>query len=187
VDVTSYVRRAAQVDVFVVDLRNYPSEYVPFVLGGHFVNEPTPFASFTRADPANPGAFPWEASVALRPLQPFYRGQLLILVDEVSLSQAEFTAMALRAGRRAIVAGSTTAGADGDVSPIPLPGGIRSLISGTGVFYPNRSATQQVGIVPDMEIQPTIDGIRAGRDEVLEEALSAVLGREFRLERSLGR
>ena len=35
---------------------------------------------------------------------------------------------------------------------------------------------------PDLEILPTINGIRAGRDEVLEEAVSAVLGREFRME-----
>jgi C-terminal processing protease CtpA/Prc len=86
---------------------------------------------------------------------------------------------------RTTVALSTTAGADRNVSLIPLPGGIGSLISGIGVFYPDGSPTQQVGIVPDLEIRPTIEGIRAGRDEVLEEAVSAALGREFRLERGL--
>ena len=181
-DVPSYVERAADAEVFVVDIRNYPSAFMPFVLGGRFVSEPTPFATFTVPDPANPGAFRWVPPVAMQPLEPPFRGQVVILVDEVSLSQAEYTAMALRAGPRATVAGSMTAGADGNVSPIPLPGGIRSLISGIGVFYPDRTPTQQIGIVPDLEILPTIDGIRAGRDEVLEEAVSAVLGREFRLE-----
>ena len=181
-DATSYVERAAGAEVFVVDIRNYPSQFVPFALGGHFVEEPTPFATFTLADPVNPGAFRWGPVVALQPLEPTFRGQVVILVDEVSLSQAEYTAMALRAAPRAMVAGSTTAGADGNVSPIPLPGGIASLISGIGVFYPDRTPTQRIGIVPDLEIRPTIEGVRAGRDDVLEEAVSTVLGREFRLE-----
>jgi len=55
------------------------------------------------------------------------------------------------------------------------------MISGIGVFYPDRTPTQRVGIIPDLEVRPTIDGIRAGRDEVLEAAVSYALGREFRL------
>jgi C-terminal processing protease CtpA/Prc len=70
-----------------------------------------------------------------------------------------------RADPGAIVIGSTTAGADGNVSPIPLPGGLRTLISGIGVFYPDKTPTQQVGIIPNIEVKPTIEGIRAGRDE----------------------
>jgi C-terminal processing protease CtpA/Prc len=86
--------------------------------------------------------------------------------------------MAFRAAPQAIVVGSTTAGADGNVSPIGLPGGLRTAISGIGVFYPDKRPTQRIGIVPDVEIRPTIAGIRAGRDEVLEEALRQVLGRD---------
>jgi hypothetical protein len=55
------------------------------------------------------------------------------------------------------------------------------MISGIGVFYPDRTPTQQIGIVPDLEVLPTIQGVREGRDEVLEAAVSHVLGREFRL------
>jgi C-terminal processing protease CtpA/Prc len=53
------------------------------------------------------------------------------------------------------------------------------MISGIGVFYPDKRPTQRVGIVPDVEVQPTIAGIRAGRDEVLEEALRQILGRQM--------
>ncbi len=52
------------------------------------------------------------------------------------------------------------------------------MISGIGVFYPDKKPTQRVGIVPDVEVRPTIAGIRAGRDEVLEEALRQILGRQ---------
>jgi C-terminal processing protease CtpA/Prc len=67
------------------------------------------------------------------------------------------------------VIGSTTAGADGNVSTVPLPGNFSSYISGIGVFYPDNSPTQRVGIVPDIVVTPTIEGIRAGRDELIEE------------------
>jgi C-terminal processing protease CtpA/Prc len=77
-----------------------------------------------------------------------------------------------------VVIGSTTAGADGDVSQIPLPGGLNTMISGLGVFYPDQKPTQRIGIVPDIEVKPTIAGIRDGRDEVLEVAIRRVLGPE---------
>jgi hypothetical protein len=51
------------------------------------------------------------------------------------------------------------------------------MISGIGVFYPDKAPTQRIGIVPNVEVEPTIAGIRAGRDEVLEEALRQILGR----------
>jgi hypothetical protein len=50
------------------------------------------------------------------------------------------------------------------------------MISGIGVFYPDKGPTQRIGIVPNVEVKPTIAGIRAGRDEVLEEALRQILG-----------
>ena len=86
--------------------------------------------------------------------------------------------MAFRASPRTVVVGSTTAGADGNVSQISLPGGLRTMISGIGVFYPDKRPTQRIGIVPDVEARPTIAGIRAGRDEVLEEGLRQILGRD---------
>ena len=94
----------------------------------------------------------------LRPVTPGFDGKVVILVDEISQSNAEYTAMAFRAAPDAVVVGSTTAGADGNVSRIPLPGGLRAAISGIGVFYPDKTPTQQVGIVPDIVVRPTIEG-----------------------------
>jgi C-terminal processing protease CtpA/Prc len=50
------------------------------------------------------------------------------------------------------------------------------MISGMGVFYPNKKPTQRIGIIPDIEIKPTVAGVRSGRDEVMEEALRQILG-----------
>src|SRR5262249_15440755 len=131
---------------------------------------------FTFGDVANPGAFHWSPPLGLTPQQPHYAGKVVIVVDEISQSQAEYTAMAFRTAPGAIVIGSTTAGADGNVSTVPLPGNLSSYISGIGVFYPDKRPTQRVGIVPDVVVQPTIEAIRAGRDELLEEAIRQITG-----------
>jgi C-terminal processing protease CtpA/Prc len=182
---SEYIRKASGSKVLVIDIRNYPSEFVVFALGSHLVSKETEFARFTVGNPANPGTFLWTRPVALLPAPPMYSGSVVILVDESSQSQAEYTAMAFRSAPNSLVVGSTTAGADGNVSRIGLPGGLRTLISGIGVFYPDRRPTQQVGVVPDLVVQPTIAGIREGRDEVLEAAVSRALGRDFRLPRRL--
>ncbi len=82
--------------------------------------------------------------------------------------------MALRAGDNTTIIGSQTAGADGNVSSISFPGDLRTWISGLGVYYPDGTATQRVGIVPDIEVHPTVEGITQGRDEVLERAVEVI-------------
>jgi hypothetical protein len=173
----AYIMRAQATQGLVIDIRNYPSEFVVFAIGNLLADRTTPFAQFTALDLEHPGVFRWAGVPRLEPQQPHYSGKVVVLVDEVSQSQAEYTTMAYRAAG-AIVVGSTTAGADGNVSQIPLPGGLRTMISGLGVFYPDKRPTQRVGIVPDVTVRPTIAGIRAGRDEVLEEALHQILGRD---------
>jgi C-terminal processing protease CtpA/Prc len=171
-----YVESAAGTKGLIIDIRNYPSEFMVFALGSLLVDSETPFVRFTQGDLANPGAFHWGKPLSLSPAKPHYGGIVVILDDETSMSQAEYTTMAFRSARGAIVVGSQTAGADGNVSAVPLPGGLQTMISGIGVFYPDKIPTQRIGIVPNVEVHPTIAGIRAHRDEVLEEALRQILG-----------
>jgi hypothetical protein len=173
-DVAGYINRSKNTKGLIIDIRNYPSEFVVFALGNLLVDRKTPFARFTAGDLDNPGTFYWINTVELTPGASRYTGKIAILVDEASISQAEYTAMAFRAAGNAIVVGSTTMGADGNVSQIPLPGGLSTVISGIGVFYPDKKPTQRIGIIPDIEVKPTVAGIREGRDEVLEAALRQI-------------
>lgn len=173
-----YIRQAAGTKGLIIDARNYPSEFMVFALGSLLVDRPTPFAQFTAGDLSNPGAFHWTPPMMLKPKAPHYHGKVVILVDEVTQSQAEYTTMAFRSVPGALVVGSTTAGADGNVSRIPLPGNLFTLISGIGVFYPDQRPTQRIGIAPDVVVEPTIAAIRDGRDPILEQALRLILGTE---------
>ena len=160
----------------IVDLRCYPSDFIVFSLSKYLMPAPTEFVTFTNTTLTKPGVFYFRGA----PLKvgennnDYYKGKVIILVNEQTLSQAEYTSMALRVAPNATVIGSTTAGADGNVSAIMIPGKIRTMISGIGVYYPDGTETQRVGIVPDLVVKPTIAGIRAGKDEVLEKAIELI-------------
>ena len=159
----------------IIDIRNYPAAFVPFKLGSYFVSSSAPFVKFSQGNTNNPGEFTFTENLEIKSAEKPYEGKVMVLVNEFSQSQAEYTAMAFKAGINTTIIGSTTAGADGNVSSILLPGGLRTMISGIGVYYPNGQETQRVGIIPDLEVRPTVKGIRAGRDELLEKAVELIL------------
>jgi C-terminal processing protease CtpA/Prc len=74
----------------------------------------------------------------------------------------------------AVVVGSTIAAGDGNVSSIPLPGQLRTMINCPGVFYPDHHPTQRIGILPNVVAKHTIEAITAGRKEVLETAVHVI-------------
>ena len=156
----------------IIDLRCYPHDMPLYTMGQYLVPEATEFTKFTNSSIAFPGQFCFgEPTKIGKNNIDYYKGKIAILLDESSISSAEFHAMAFQTAPRAKVFGSTTAGADGNLTFIALPGGVGTGISGIGVYYPDGRETQRVGIIPDVEIKPTIKGFREGRDEVLEKAI----------------
>ncbi|MEO6613574.1 MAG: S41 family peptidase [Chitinophagaceae bacterium] len=162
----------------VIDIRNYPSQFMPFAMGEYLKTASTAFVKFTTGDIKNPGSFSFGRALSNGPGKNSkakqYKGYVVILVNEQSQSQAEYTTMALRTASRGLVMGSQTAGADGNISYVPFPGGFSSPFSGIGVFYPDGKETQGVGIVPDIVVMPSQQGIAAGKDEVLEKAIEHI-------------
>ncbi|UOY07574.1 S41 family peptidase [Muricauda sp. SCSIO 64092] len=161
----------------IIDIREYPSGYAS-KLWTYFVEESTPFAKFTYGNLDNPGEFYFSKTRlvgdGLDNSKETYKGNIIVLVNENTQSMAEFTSMAFRANPKTVIIGSTTAGADGNTSVINLPGGLTTYISGIGVYYPNGGETQRVGIVPDIEVKPTIGGIKIGKDELVKNAIKLI-------------
>jgi len=170
-DIAEIKRMFKNTKAIIIDIRNYPSHFVPFELGSYFMEKPTPFVTFTKGSVTTPGAFYFMEGPKIEPDGNNYKGKLAVLVNENTQSSAEYTSMAFKASPNCVIIGSTTAGADGNVSRISLPGGLSTMISGIGIYYPNKINTQRAGIVPDVVVNPTIEGIKNGKDEVLEKAL----------------
>jgi len=159
----------------IIDLRCYPSEFIVFTLSEYLQPEQKDFVKFSVGSITTPGLFTMGDLLQVgKTNKDHYKGKVVILINEKTQSQAEYTTMALRTAPGAVVIGSTTAGADGNVSKFYLPGGVLTMISGIGVYYPDGTETQRIGIVPDMVVMPSIQGIKEGRDEVLEKAIETI-------------
>ncbi len=156
----------------VVDLRCYPSDFIVFSMGNFLMPKPTSFVKFKNHNQKKLEGFymsePLQVGIDF---QDYYKGKIAILVNEETQSNAEYTAMAFQVAPKARVFGSQTAGADGNVSEIVLPGGFKTYMTGIGVYYPDGTETQQIGIRIDEPIKPNIQSVREGRDLVLEKAL----------------
>ena len=156
----------------IFDVRNYPNGTM-YHICNYLIPTPISFALIAVSDPSKPGTFTFsntmEATQSAN--ENYYKGKIILLVDERTQSHAEFTCMALQTAPDCTVIGSQTAGADGNITSVKLPGGIIAVFTGIGIYYPDQTPTQRIGIVPDITIRPTVSGIREGVDEILQRAL----------------
>ena len=161
----------------IIDLRCYPSydKIKGYWDYPQLYSEPKVFVKFTMGDSNFPGLFKYMGATTVGSENPnAYKGQKIILVNEITQSHAEFMAMKYGVAKNTIIIGSTTAGADGGVISLKMPGGVIIKFTIAGVYYPDGRETQGVGIIPDIIVQPTIKGIKDGRDEVLEKAIELI-------------
>jgi C-terminal processing protease CtpA/Prc len=116
------------------------------------------------------GSFYFLQPIPDRGGKPLYRGKTVMLIDERAISQSEHTGLFFEAANGTTFLGSPTAGANGDVTTLTVPGDIVISFSGHDVRHADGRQLQRVGLVPHLEARPTIRGLRDGRDEVLERA-----------------
>jgi C-terminal processing protease CtpA/Prc len=105
------------------------------------------------------------------PVPAKYAGRTVMLIDERTVSQAEHSGLFFEAANGTKFIGSQTAGANGDVTYFALPGIASVRFSGHDVRHADGRQLQRIGLVPDIPVAPTIQGIREGRDEVLDRAV----------------
>ena len=174
-------KELGQVDGVVIDLREI-SKTDLHTLAGLFLSEWTYHATLTLPSPFEPGAFAYFPDSVGPPRwsssRKTFEGKVAILVSEWTQSATEYKTMALRVLPNARVFGSTTAGADGNVTRFDMPGGLRTQISGVGIYTPEKKETQRVGIIADVRVEPTLDDIRQGKDRILETALEWIRSEE---------
>jgi len=158
----------------VIDLRS-GAQSTMYALAEHLHASPTPFARIIVPDFDYPGKFIWvDRSECGKKNKKPYNGKVVLLVNEYTQSHGEYTAMCLQSVPGVVTVGSQTAGADGNVSRFEIAGGYKTQISGIGIFYPDGTETQRVGVRIDVPVAPTLGGVRARKDEVLEKALEVI-------------
>jgi C-terminal processing protease CtpA/Prc len=164
-----------QTPALIVDMRGYP-QGTAWVLARRLTAQPVTTACFQHPelhgpDPAHQSAL--HGAQTATPAGPWrYAGRVAVLIDENALSQAEHTCLFLEAAAEVTFIGGPTVGANGNVTTVVLPGGLSAWFTGLDVRHADGRQLQRVGIQPHIAVAPTLEGIRRGRDEVLEAAIT---------------
>lgn len=157
----------------IVDLRGYPKETMTEFVCRYFLSKGTVYARGSRPEYSLPGCFHLETSRSGfgSGKTAAYQGQIVVLVNARTGSHSEYVTVALQANPKTRVVGSMSAGSDGNIFTIVLPGSITTHASGFGIYYPDGGETQRVGVRIDYPVESTLEGVMEMRDEQLEAAI----------------
>lgn len=91
-----------------------------------------------------------------------------------AISYAESYMGIVEGHRLGEIVGEATAGTNGNVNYLGVPGGYTLRFTGMRVLRSDGSLLHGVGIQPTIPVTRTLEGLRAGRDEFLEKAIETV-------------
>ena len=161
----------------VFDLRGYPEGNHDVIR--HLLSSPDTSAGWMRIPRI---VYPDHERVAgeefrgweMQPAEPHIRGHVVFITDGRAISYAESFMGLVEHYRLGDIVGQPTAGANGNVNPFTLPGG--TTISWTGMHTVKHDGSQHhlVGIQPTHPATRTLQGVREGRDELLERAIALI-------------
>ena len=171
-DVEKAFQAVAKTQGLIFDMRGYPNG-TAWAIAPYLASHPVVGAQFAVPSPQAPD----DTSVSTSEYQIIpnpnfhYGGRVAVLIDETAISQAEHTCLFIEAACHPEFIGTPTAGANGEVTNAVLPGGISFSFTGMSIKHGDGRQLQRLGIQPTLTVAPTLAGIRAGRDEVLDAAV----------------
>ncbi|KMQ62977.1 hypothetical protein ACM46_13565 [Chryseobacterium angstadtii] len=164
-----------QSKAIIFDLRAYPNEIAVDFLK-YFDTRPFQIMNLYRADVTYPGMMRTiqnEINIP-DPRKDAYKGPVVILTNEYTQSQGESMLLAMKSIKNSITLGDYTAGTNGNVMIITLPGKIKIRMSGIGVLLPDFTAVQRTGIRPDVIVRENSASLSRGEDIQLKEAINYI-------------
>ncbi|MBW6533566.1 MAG: hypothetical protein K0B11_01020 [Mariniphaga sp.] len=105
------------------------------------------------------------------PREPHIDTPVVLITDSRAISYAESVLALVKHYNLATIVGQPSAGTNGNVNEIILPNGFKTRFTGMKVTNLDGSQHFGVGVLPDVYVEKTIDGVSEGRDEFLEKAL----------------
>jgi len=100
-----------------------------------------------------------------------YKAKVVVLIDENAQSASEHFCLGMEVASDVTFIGTPTAGANGSITTIALPGNLDVIYTGLEIKHADGRQLQRVGIQPHIRVEKTIKGITEGRDEQLAAAI----------------
>jgi C-terminal processing protease CtpA/Prc len=180
-DVNKMFETIKNTPAVIFDMRGYPKG-TAWEIAPRLTAKKTPIAalfsrpireaiSLSDSDLADGASFTFAQKLPA-PNGEIYKGKVVMLIDEYAQSQSEHTGLFFEAATDVTFIGMPTAGANGDVSFMVLPGNLIVGFSGHDVRHADGRQLQRIGIQPTIRVEPTIRGLLIEkRDEILEAAI----------------
>ncbi len=165
-------------DGLILDIRGYPRFMVQLSLSARLNDRPVKSAIFEipvvrSYAPMEQGWDTGQYEVKPDP-DKYYPGPVVVLINEKTRGTAEDLGIYLKDAKRVTFVGGPTAGCNGNRTWLSLPGAGRMFFTGMRVKFGDGSRFQNKGILPDVPVAPTVEGVRAGRDEVLDKGIEVL-------------
>ncbi|WNG28603.1 peptidase S41 [Cystobacter fuscus] len=178
-DVATLFEKMKSTKALVFDMRGYPNG-TAWVLAPYLNARKAPYGAIIERNIVSSeelgGRYKYFQPLPQADVTP-YVGRTVMLIDERTISQAEYTGLFLEAANNTTFIGTPSAGADGDVTNMVLPGGIALLFSGDDVRHVDGRQLQRVGLKPQVFVRPSLASVQKGQDEVLERALKYLVSK----------
>jgi C-terminal processing protease CtpA/Prc len=146
----------------VFDMRGYPR--VSAAWFSHVTRTPLSSAQWHIPEVNRPGEMVFERSGEwdLQPKEPYLAAKKVFLTNGGAISYAESTMGIVENYKLGEILGETTAGTNGNVNPLTLPGGYTITWTGMKVLKHDGSQHHGVGIRPTIPVSRTQAGVAAG-------------------------
>ena len=173
------VSMLAQADGIVFDMRGYPGDINGTQKLSHFTDETLTSAQwhvpFVLRPDQEEMTFTF-SNWSFPPQQPRLTSNIAYIISGRAISYAETWMGVVEHYQLAEIVGQPTAGTNGNVNPFSVPSGYRISWTGMKVLKHDGSQHHGIGILPTIPFERTLEGVRQGRDELLERAVAAVGG-----------
>lgn len=173
------IQQLATAPGVVFDVRDYPNgndDVLSYLLATPVnFSEGMAIPHVIRPDHVPNAITSWRTSSGAMPvLTPHIAGRVAFVTGPRAISYAESVMSIVEHYQLGEIVGAATAGTNGNIEEITAPTGCRTIFTGMRVEKRDGSQLHLVGVQPTIPATPTIAGVIAGRDEVLEKALGYV-------------
>jgi C-terminal processing protease CtpA/Prc len=161
----------------IFNMRGYPAK-ISYVFIQHLIKENVRSAQWLK--PIN--LFPDRTNTFyntdgrwnLEPISPYFNAKIVFIIDGRAISYAESLMGIVEYYKLGEIIGEPSAGTNGNVNTIDLPGEYNITWTGMKVVKHNGTQHYGVGILPTIPYHRTIKGIREGKDEFLLKAIEII-------------
>jgi C-terminal processing protease CtpA/Prc len=168
----------------IFDMRGYPDwgGFVPMYVTKSFAEILTPYAKYYQLNKQKPGTYiqktdldTWYNPELKLNGSAAYTGKVVIIVNPATQSMSEWNTMNLQhLFPNSITIGDQSAGADGDLKTLNLPGPYELNFTGNAIFYTDGTEAQKKGVKIDVPVKLTKENYSKDQDLMLQKAIELI-------------